>query len=297
MKFTSKMLLPIQNVEVRYDTITNEHYWEILKFNVNKDDEGLNNYFEWLLKNSIKDLQILESLTNVEKFLILLDMRSVSLGDKIQMNGNKNSSLEIFLSSIKDNIINKIKDLKLTKISDIERQKITFSIPKSLIIDSIDKIYKEIIDKIEIDDHSLKFFNLTEIDKNDIISLLPAKFSSEMLDFVTHIQEILSKVNIISGNDKFGIQNISLNVFDSTLFTFLKTIFGDDLISFYETEFNFIYKMKFTHDHYLKMTPNEAKLYVNFFNEEMKRQEEAQSKQSSSGIPSIPSMPSIPKMK
>lgn len=297
MKFTSKMLLPIQNVEVRYDTITNEHYWQILKFNVNKDDEGLNNYFEWLLKNSIKDLQILESLTNVEKFLILLDMRSVSLGDKIQMNGNKNSSLEIFLSSIKDNIINKIKDLKLTKISDIERQKITFSIPKSLIIDSIDKIYKEIIDKIEIDEHLLKFFNLTEIDKNDIISLLPAKFSSEMLDFVTHIQEILSKVNIISGNDKFGIQNISLNVFDSTLFTFLKTIFGDDLISFYETEFNFIYKMKFTHDHYLKMTPNEAKLYVNFFNEEMKRQEEAQSKQSSSGIPSIPSMPSIPKMK
>jgi hypothetical protein len=297
MKFTSKMLLPIQNVEVRYDTITNEQYWQILKFNVNKDDEGLNNYFEWLLKNSIKDLQILESLTNIEKFLILLDMRSVSLGDKIQMNGNKNSSLEIFLSSIKDNIINKVKDLKLTKISNIERQKITFSIPKSLIIDSIDKIYKEIIDKIEIDEHLLKFFNLTEIDKNSIISLLPAKFSAEMLDFVTHIQENLSKVNIISGNDKFGIQNITLNVFDSTLFTFLKTIFGDDLISFYETEFNFIYKMKFTHDHYLKMTPNEAKLYVNFFNEEMKRQEEAQSKQSSSGIPSIPSMPSIPKMK
>jgi hypothetical protein len=297
MKFTSKMLLPIQNVEVRYDTITNEHYWQILKFNVNKDDEGLNNYFEWLLKNSIKDLQILESLTNIEKFLILLDMRSVSLGDKIQMNGNKNSSLEIFLSSIKDSIINKVKDLKLTKISNIERQKITFSIPKSLIIDSIDKIYKEIIDKIEIDEHLLKFFNLTEIDKNSIISLLPAKFSSEMLDFVTNIQENLSKVNIISGNDKFGIQNITLNVFDSTLFTFLKTIFGDDLISFYETEFNFIYKMKFTHDHYLKMTPNEAKLYVNFFNEEMKRQEEAQSKQSSSGIPSIPSMPSIPKMK
>jgi hypothetical protein len=297
MKFTSKMLLPIQNVEVRYDTITNEQYWQILKFNVNKDDEGLNNYFEWLLKNSIKDLQILESLTNIEKFLILLDMRSVSLGDKIQMNGNKNSSLEIFLSSIKDNIINKVKDLKLTKISNIERQKITFSIPKSLIIDSIDKIYKEIIDKIEIDEHLLKFFNLTEIDKNSIISLLPAKFSAEMLDFVTHIQENLSKVNIISGNDKFGIQNITLNVFDSTLFTFLKTIFGDDLISFYETEFNFIYKMKFTHDHYLKMTPNEAKLYVNFFNEEMKRQEEAQSKQSSSGIPSIPSMPSIPNMK
>ena len=78
MKFTSKMLLPIQNVEVRYDTITNEHYWQILKFNVNKDDEGLNNYFEWLLKNSIKDLQILESLTNIEKFLILLEIYSAS---------------------------------------------------------------------------------------------------------------------------------------------------------------------------------------------------------------------------
>lgn len=296
MKFTSKMLLPIQNVEVRYDTITNEHYLQILKFNVNKDDEGLNNYFEWLLKNLISDPNIIESLTNVEKFLILLDMRSISLGDKIQMNGDKNSSLEIFLSFIKDNIINKLKDIELTKICNIEKQKITFCIPKSLSIDSIDKIYKEIIDKIEIDEHLLKFFNLTEIDKNDIISLLPAKFSSEMLNFVTYIQEIFIKINIISGNSKFGIQNIPLNVFDSTLFTFLKTIFGDDLISFYETEFNLIYKMKFSHDHYLKMTPNECKLYVNFFNEEMKRQEEAQSKQSSPAIPSLPSMPSLPKM-
>jgi hypothetical protein len=296
MKFTSKMLLPIQNVEVRYDAITNEHYWQILKFNVNKDDEGLNDYFEWLLKTLITNKNVIESLTNVEKFLILLDIRSVSLGDKIQMNGNNNSSLEIFLSSIKDNIIKKIKNIELTKISKMENQKITFCIPKSLVIDNIDKIYKEIIDKIEIEDHLLKFFNLTEFDKNDIIGNLPAKFSTEMLNFVTYIQEIFNKINIITGNDKFGMQNIPLNVFDSTLFTFLKTIFGEDLISFYETEFNLIYKMKFSHEHYLKMTPNECKLYVNFFNEEMKRQEEAQSKQSSPAIPSLPSMPSLPKM-
>jgi hypothetical protein len=291
------MLLPIQKVEVRYSNITNEHYWQILKFNVNKDDEGLNSYFEWLLQELIVDKNLVETLTNVEKFLILLDIRSVSLGDKIQMNGNKNSSLEIFLSFIKDNIINKLNDLELTKISNIEKQKITFCIPKSMIIDNIDKIYKEIIDKIEIEDHLLKFFNLTEIDKNDIISILPAKFSAEMLDFVTYIQDIFSKINIISGNEKFGIQNIPLNVFDSTLFIFLKTIFGDDLVSFYETEFNMIYKMKFTHEHYLKMSPNECKLYVNFFNEEMKRQEEAQSKQTSPAMPTLPSMPSIPKMK
>jgi len=43
----------------------------------------------------------------------------------------------------------------------------------------------------------------------------------------------------------------------------------------------------------MKMTPNECKIFINFFNQDMKRQEDAQ--KSSNSSPSMPNMPHVPK--
>lgn len=297
MVYTSKIYLPILKTNIRIKSLKNKNYFEILKFVISKDDDGLNQYFEWLLKDLIIEKDIISNLTGLEKFLIMLDIRSLSLGDKISMNTNNNIKIDLLLSTIKNNIIDKIKELELTKIFNFNNNKITFSLPKSFIINDIDKIYTEIIDNIQIDDNLLNFNSLTDEEKDSIISNIPANISVEMFNFIKKIQNKFDYITIISENENIGLQKIPLNVFDNTMFYFIKTLYGEELYNFYETEFNMIYKMHFTHEHYMDLTPNECRIYINFYNEDIKKQEEAQNKQSSSSKVSKPSMPSMPKIK
>lgn len=296
MTFTTKLHLPILDREVRYSIINNNDYFNIIKFITNKDDQGLENYFEHILSKIVVDKSIIPNLTNLEKFLILLDNRSITIGDSLQLKGNNTTKIQFSIASIKNNIINNIKDLKLIKKIEDKNFKIELSIPKSLIIDDFDKIYREIINKIQVEEDIIDTNNLTTFEKDSIISNLPATISGDILDFIKQVQDITAKINIISENEKMGLENVPANVFDSTFFMFLKSIFTDDLNNFYELQFQLIHKIKISYDHFMGMTPNECKIYINLYNAEIKKQEEAESKASSS-IPSMPSFPSMPKFR
>ena len=164
------------------------------------------------------------------------------------------------------------------------------SIPKSLNIENIDQIYKELIKEIKIEEDNIDFSVITEEEKETIISNIPANLAQEILNFLDICQNLSEKVDIIKGNDRLGIDNIQLRVFDKTMFSFLKSTFGNDLMGFYELQFNMMSKLNVSSDNFMKMTPNECKIFINFYNQDMKRQEEGQR---SGG--SLPSMPKIPK--
>ena len=169
-------------------------------------------------------------------------------------------------------------------------------IPKSFIIDSIDKVYRDIIKSIKIDKEELVFYFLTDDEIDNIISNIPASLTTEILDFIK-INEEINKINIITENKKIGLTGIPLNVFDKSMFLFIKSIFNEDLINFYEMQYVLISKMNITYDHFLKMNMNECRIFINFYNRDMKKQQEEQSKSSSSmSMPSF-SMPSFPKLK
>lgn len=293
MKFTTKIHLPILKKEIRYSTIKNSNYFDIIKFITNNDDEGLNNYFEWILSEIIVDKSIVSKLSNIEKFLIILDNRSITIGDTLQLKSNTSSKIQFLISSIKNSIINNFKELELTKTFESKGFKIELSAPKSLIIQDIDKIYREIINKIEIENEIIDINSLTDFEKEAIISNLPANISVHIMEYIKNIQEVTSKTYIIAENSKLGLENIPANVFDSTFFMFLKSIFADELPNFYELQFQLIHKIHISYDHFMSMTPNECKIYIKLYNNEIKKQEEAESKASSS----MPSMPSMPKFR
>ena len=298
LEFTSKIYLPVIKQTIRFRNLNNSHYFDILKFITNNDEEGLNDYFENLILDLIIDKSIFPNLSNLEKFLILLEMRSSSVGDSLQITGTNSSKIDLSIISIKNTIQNKVDKLDLIKnLKCGTNYNVFLSIPKMFLIDDIDKMYTEIIDKIEIHDETLKFFNLTSTEKELIINNIPATISGNILTYIKNIQYSIGEINIITGNEKFGLETIKLSVFDKTMFLFLKSIFTDDLYNYYELQYSLSNKMNVSYDHFMKMSPNECKLFINFYNKEMKKQEEAQQKQGGGGMPSLPSMPSMPKFR
>ena len=292
LEFTSKIYLPIIKQYIRLKSINNGHYFDLLKFITNNDDEGLNYFFENLILELIVDKSLYYKLSNLEKFLILLDLRSTSVGDSLQVTGTNSSKIDLSLISIKNSIQNKIDILELSKCLKCgNNYNVYLSTPKTFLIDDIDKMYTEIIDKIQINDEILNFFDLTNNEKELIINNIPATISSNILTFIKNIQFSVGEINIITGNEKFGLETIKLSVFDKTMFLFLKSIFTDDLYNYYELQYNLSNKMNVSYEHFMKMSPNECKLFINFYNKEMKKQEEAQQKQGGGSMPSMPSMP------
>ena len=297
IEFTSKVYLPILKETVRFRNLNNNHYFDILKFITNNDDEGLNEYFENLIFTLIVNKSIYSNLSNLEKFLILLDLRSISVGDQLQITGSNSIKVDLSLMSIKNSINDKILASNFKNVLTFDKNcTISLSIPKIFFVDDIDKIYIEIIDNIKIDEEVIDFYHLTNEEKLLILDKIPATTSGDILKFITNTQNVISNINIISENEKFGLEAIKLSVFDKTMFMFLKSIFTDDLYNYYELQFNLSNKMNVSYDHFMKMSPNECKLFINFYNKEMKKQEEAQQKQGGS-FSSLPSMPSIPKFK
>jgi hypothetical protein len=293
VNYTTKLFLPILKQNIRYQNITNKNYFDIIRFITNNDDEGLNEYFEWLLYDIIVDKEIVKKLTNIEKFLILLDNRANTIGNTLQIKNDKNAKIELSIIVIKNDIIKNLNYLNLIKVVNSEKYTVELSLPKTLIIENIDEIYKQIFNKIKIGEDEIQFSLLTDQEKLDIINIMPADISAEMMDFIKKTKEDLTKIKIITENTKVGLENIDLNSYDSTLFMFLKSIFKDSLINFYELQYSLITKMSVSYDQFIKMTPNECKLYIKLYNDEKRREQEEQEKQQGS----MPSMPSIPKFK
>ncbi len=289
MKFTSKLFLPVINKEIRYCNINNKHHLEILKFIKSNDDYGLYEYLEWILSDVLVDNDDYKKLTSVEKFLILLDLRGKSVGDTLQLNTNNNIKIDYSINGIINNIINGINKLNLKKKIEFNNFSVELSIPKKLILDNIDDIYKEIINNIIIDNQIVNFSSLTEEEKEIIMSNLPADISGEIYNFF-NLNEEFNKIHLIVSKKNLGLDNITLNLYDKSMFYFIKTIFSDDLMNFYEMQYNVITKINVSYEQFCEMTPNECKIYINLYNRDMKRQEDANKS-------SMPSMPSIPKFK
>ena len=290
MEFSSKLFLPILNEEIRYLNLNNNNYLDILKFVTNNDDEGLINYFDNILSEKIINKNLVNKLSVIEKFLILLDLRSILLGDKLQLINKQNINIDLSISSIKDNLIKNISSTELIKYINYNNIQLSLSIPKSFDSENIDKIYKEIIHKIKIEDDDIDFYSLTEEEKENIISNLPANLAQELLGYIEYCQEISENIDIIKGNERIGLDSVPLRLFDKTLFMFLKNTFGNDLMGFYELQFNMMSKLNVSSDNFMKMSPAECKIFIQFYNQDMKRQEDAQK---SSG--SMPSMPKVPR--
>ena len=67
LEFTTKIYLPILKQTIRFKNLNNSHYFDILKFITNNDEEGLNDYFENLILDLIIDKSIFQDLSNLEK--------------------------------------------------------------------------------------------------------------------------------------------------------------------------------------------------------------------------------------
>ena len=266
--FYTTLFLPNLKKTIKIKEINNFYYIDILKFIQNNNINDLLLFLDQVIADNC-DADI-NTLSNLDKFCILLEMRSISIGNTIEFYV-ENTHIKYNLFDICKNI----QDLKLEDenivIGDLNFR---LGMPQKFITDSEDNVIEKCI--LQINDLNLK--SLPETDLNDLIKMIPASLYNDIKQFVIKNTEYIESKNIFNIDVVDTFKDFKINPFNNSLIEFLKTIYNDNLMNFYELQFNLITKMNISYDHFMSMTFNEARMYVVMQNKEIKKQEEAQKK-------------------
>lgn len=265
--FYTTIKLPCLNNFVKVKEINNHDYLDILKFIENNSEPELIDFFDILIdKNTnVKSGKI----TNIDKLCILLEMRTISIGNIIEFKFD-NAHYKYDLTETNK----KIQELSYENIiKDLSNIKFEFSLPKHFIISKTDDIIFNCISKVD----NIYTNSLSIKEKDLLYKSLPASLYNSIKDFIYNYKNYFENLNFFQLASLFG-EDFKLNPFNRSLIEFLKIIFSDNLMYFYELQFNLITKLNITYDHFMSMTFNEARMYIAMQNKEVKKQEEAQKK-------------------
>lgn len=288
--FYIKQYIPTLEKTIFYKELTNYTYFALLKYINNSDERGIADYFNEIIETHLK---IPIKLNSLEKFLILFDIRSICVGDSIELKLKSNATAKLSIFSMLENIKRHISNINFNRSYIFDDLTLNLSAPANFIVDRDDDIYENVLESVTYNNETFFISTFSTIEKADFFKSLPAKAFNFINSYINDISNKLSDVNIISRNELVGIEEMPLNIFDNTMFNLLKLLYNDDLMNFYEQQYSFIKKLQFTNDHFMKMTPNESRLFINLFNKDIKAQEEAQSKNSNSYSGPVPTFATV----
>lgn len=276
MRFKIPFDLPVAKQRVHYAEFTNQHYFSILKCIATGIDEVVCDMFD----------AVIEDLTShrachmfaLDKFCLLLDIRSIALGDKIEFITNTQAKASLKLGNIINMLTNSIESIEFSHTINIDDINIITHVPRKLKFNDIDDVISSCIHSIRDHNDTYMFDEMSKIEQQMLMGSLPAEVTNRILDHIKINKSSLNNISIIKENTQLGINAYALDVYDNSLFGFLKSIYTDELMSFYELQFNLLSKLHISNEHFMTMTPSGSKIFINLYNKEAKKQQQEESK-------------------
>ena len=274
MQFKIPFDLPVAKKRAHYTEFNNLHHFNVIKYMSTNDDDIIENMFD----DVVNDLtsEDASKMFAIDKFCLLLDIRSVALGDKIEFKTNTQAKASFNLSTILNHIRAIIEPAQFSHDVHVGDVILKTSIPRKLQTSNVDDLVHNSIYTIQ-DGNSVYYFDdMSLVEQQALLASLPADVLNRVLENISKSQEVIKDTFLIKENTNIGIEAFPFGLYDNSLFAFLKSIYSEDLMGFYELQYSLITKLHISYDHFMQMTPNECRVFINIHNKEMKKQEDAQ---------------------
>ena len=253
----------------------------INKFITNSDDIGLADYFEELIQELLIDKTVYTKMYNVDKFLMLLNLRSICIGDELKFNQSVGTvTVSVRLINIINNYNTPISNFTQS-LSINNMYNLILNMPKTLYLSGFDSIMLQVIDKI-VDDSTTYHADTINF-KNEILKILPANQTHKIIEYINTMSEQGEQLHILKKVERASIDSLSMNPYNNNMFIFIKNIFSEKLYSLYQFYFKMVNSLKFDSFSVNNQTPAESSMYISLFNEQMKTQNSE-----NSNVPEIP---------
>lgn len=265
MDFSISVVLP-SGKTVRVPELKNKDYFTILKFCENEDLEGLCNLLNSCFFTKLRDLDI------IDRLYVLLLVRMVYIDPEIVLENKNKENINLDIQSIIDNIDSLEIDFNKTYRDD--KYTLELGLPDSLYFGSLNDIFLSVIRKIQIADKEVIFSNLSEQEREEVLNHIPNSIFTILKKHVEHISSNLDNFVMISKNEDFGIEGISIDIISNSVIGFLLSLFSTGLTPFFEMMYIFTNKLRFTAQDFLNLTPLDSRVILNLYKKEMADREE-----------------------
>jgi hypothetical protein len=270
--FKVKVQLP-SGRHIRLEELKNRDYLTILKYCENSDIEGLNDLFNDLIfKGEYKSLDI------IDKFYVLLVLRMFFIDPDLVFADVKSSSIKFSIS----NILEKIDLFQNDYNKTITLQDFTLDLglPNIIYFSNVNDIYTSTIRTIKFKDKLINFTDLTENDKEEVLSRLPNTIFPHINSYITQISKQLQDFILIDKNEAFNIEEVNTNIISNEFMSFILTIFSTGLKNFFELLYVFCNKISIPGNTFFDLTPLDSRVLINIYNKDVSDQNaELQSRQ------------------
>lgn len=266
------------NKSVECRELPNRLYVPFVKSIVNNDNVIISNFIDTIIEYTVINKNQIKELNCIDKFLILLDLRSISISNNITINtGQLFNNTNVEIDKLCAHILESLPIITEQVFID-DLIKIKINIPRDISYEFTN--ISNTIQNIQIDKDIIQMNQVTSKVRESILNFIPAKLFNQIINFIDITTKSMEHINIITANPELNISKVEFNIFNNTLFEFIKAIYNENLLNVYKMQYILMSKLNYDNDTYLNLTPNESQLHLNFYNEELKQQQDEYNKNS-----------------
>jgi len=277
--FLCKVLIPSTGKYEYFREIDFSTSKTISKYIQNNDVLGFSKCLESIIETNSQG----EKRFNIIDMLaILCQLRSYSYGDTITLSGKNEKDQPVTYKHRINRILNYSGTIKECQEECFYNKNIELCVdlPYNLISDEDFDVISRNIKYLRVDHEQIDFQNIKSSDKQNILSMLDASFSGEILKYNQKIIKLLDQIKLFEDIEIKDFKNITLNPYNESVIQYLLAIFNYDLMNIYELEYILIRRLRFSLSDLQNMSINEAELHLNLYKKELQTIEEMQKKNS-----------------
>lgn len=285
-QFVYTVYLPGQKKTVQIKELQFNRFKHLVKVITNNNDEIVASFFDDLLIDLCQDEPDITQFTFIDKLIMLLTIRAICISPSLELTITCPVTKKQFNTNTPiQKIIDKLQELDLpddiynSTIKCNDNLIINLGMPSTLNIKERDlSIINTVIKSI--------YINRIDVTKNkeQIFDRLPVTILKDIKIYIEHFDKTLKDINLLSVISPYSPSqdevNVPLNLFSNSVIEFLKICFKRSLLSFYEIEYFLINKLNIDYELIKTSTPAELNVYINFYKDERKKEDEAEQKKS-----------------
>ena len=277
--FLCKVLIPSTGKYEYFQEIDFSTSKTISKYIQNNDILGFSKCMESIIE---ANSQGEKRFNIIDMLAILCQLRSYSYGDTITLSGKNEKDQPVTYKHRINRILNYSGTIKECQEECFYNKNIELCVdlPYNLISDEDFDVISRNIKYLRVDHEQIDFKNIKSSDKQNILSMLDASFSGEILKYNQKIIKLLDQIKLFEDIEIKDFKNITLNPYNESVIQYLLAIFNYDLMNIYELEYILIRRLRFSLSDLQNMSINEAELHLNLYKKELQTIEEMQKKNS-----------------
>lgn len=289
MEFKYKAYIPSLDEHIPITELKTKDYLTVVKTVMNKQEDLTLSVFEDVINTTVP-VKYIPKLTRIDKFFILCTVRALCVGSVLTLNFEDRESKKPYTSYVHlMKILQDLADVEvpLHKVIEEHKIKVTMSIPTSLNTIDEDSLVIDCIKKLEMDGNDIDLNTFTTQERGNIVQNLPVSVLDKLRTFVSTLMDQYKDVVLfktLNPHEQGAKPDVyKFNLFNNIMYSFLTTIWSDNITNIYEMFYILAKRVKISIDTLHEHTYAEVRMYLDMYEQELKRQEEARKAENNKG--------------